>query len=91
MSAFEFTTLTLTFLISLSLIWGSFRAGITPVPSNRKARQTILTAADQAPAGTIIEFGSGWGHLALALAKRYPDRQVVGYEISLSLGWFRYC
>lgn len=83
MSALEFTLLLLTFLISLSIIWNSLRAGITPVPSSRKARQAILTAADLIPAGTIIELGSGWGNLALALAKKYPQRQVIGFEISL--------
>lgn len=82
MTAFEYTVLLLTFLICLSVIWSSLRAGITPVPSSRKARQKILLAADQAAHGTIIELGSGWGNLALALAKRYPDRQVIGYEIS---------
>lgn len=83
MSALEWTILTLTFGASLSLVWNSLRVGITPVPSSRKARQAILTAAELAPEGTIIELGSGWGNLALALAKKYPERQVIGYEISL--------
>lgn len=83
MSLPEATILLLTFLISLSLVWGSLRAGITPVPSSRKARQAILSAADPTPPGVIVELGSGWGSLALALAKKYPQNQIVGYEISL--------
>jgi len=83
MSNFEFSILFVTFIVSLSLIWGSLRSGITPVPSSRKAKQAILKAAAQAPAGTIIELGSGWGTLALALAAQHPDREVIGYEISL--------
>ncbi len=82
MSAFEFTILAIIFLISLSIVWSSLRSGITPVPSSRKARKTILTASQKAPVGTIIELGSGWGNLALALAKEYPERQVIGYELS---------
>lgn len=83
LSATEFIILALTFLVCLSIIWSSFRAGITPVPSSRKARQAILNAAAQSPPGSIIELGSGWGQLALALAAKYPQRHVIGYEISL--------
>ena len=83
MAAIELTILILVFLISLSLVWDSLRCGITPVPSTRKARQAILQATEGAPDGPIIELGSGWGTLALALAKKYPDRQIIGYEISL--------
>ena len=83
LSTTEFTLLALTFLISLSIVWGSLRAGITPVPSSRKARQAILSAAEHAPDDTIIELGSGWGQLTVALATRYPQRKVIGYEISL--------
>lgn len=32
--------------------------------------------------GTIYELGSGWGHLLRHLAKKYPDRTVIGYENS---------
>jgi len=84
MTAIEFTVLLATFLISLSIVWSSLRTGITPVPSNRKARQAILTASEHAPEGIIVELGSGWGTLALALAKKYPLQQVIGYELSLA-------
>lgn len=30
----------------------------------------------------MVDLGSGWGTLVTALAKRYPDRQVIGYELS---------
>lgn len=83
MATLELLVLSITFMACLSIIWSSLRAGITPVPSHRKARQTILAAADLSPLGTIIDLGSGWGHLTLALAKKYPDRTVIGYEISL--------
>lgn len=83
MSTIEFSILAFTFLICLSIVWHSLWAGITPVPSSGKARQAILSAAEQAPEGAIVELGSGWGQLALALATAYPRRQVIGYEISL--------
>ena len=34
----------------------------------------------------IYELGSGWGGVAVALAERYPERTVVGYELSV-LPW----
>lgn len=83
LSMTEFTLLALTFLICLSIIWSSLRTGISPVPSSRKARQAILNTAQLAPEGVIIELGSGWGQLAFALATKYPQRDVIGYEISL--------
>ena len=86
MNAFEFAVLALTFLFCLSVVWGSFRAGITPVPSSRKARRIMLEQAELAPDGTMIELGSGWGHLALSLARRFPQRKVIGYELSV-LPW----
>jgi len=36
--------------------------------------------------GPIIDLGSGWGNFVIRIAKRYPQRQVIGYELSL-LPW----
>ncbi len=33
--------------------------------------------------GPIVDLGSGWGTLVVALARKYPHRQVIGYELSL--------
>ena len=32
--------------------------------------------------GPIVDLGSGWGTLVVALARKYPHRKVIGYEIS---------
>ena len=32
--------------------------------------------------GAIFELGSGWGNLLIPLAKKYPLREIVGYELS---------
>ena len=29
-----------------------------------------------------MDLGSGWGTLVIALARKYPDRKVIGYELS---------
>lgn len=83
MSSLEFAILAVTFFISVSIVWYSLRVGITPVPSSKKARQKILQAAELCPDGPILELGCGWGHLALLMANKFPQRQVIGYEVSL--------
>ncbi|MFT6123599.1 MAG: 16S rRNA A1518/A1519 N6-dimethyltransferase RsmA/KsgA/DIM1 with predicted DNA glycosylase [Oleiphilaceae bacterium] len=57
------------------------------MPSSHKARQAMFQLADDTGDGSIYDLGSGWGHLVIRLAKRYPQRQIVGYELSL-LPWF---
>jgi hypothetical protein len=32
--------------------------------------------------GLLVDLGSGWGCLAICLAKAYPECRVVGYELS---------
>lgn len=54
--------------------------------SSRKARQAMLDALDSAidfpTQKPVIDMGSGWGTLIIALAKKYPQQQVIGYELS---------
>ncbi len=33
--------------------------------------------------GTIIDLGSGWGNFVFPIARQMPERQVIGYELSL--------
>lgn len=56
------------------------------MPSSTKARKVILNCCKGTGTGPIYELGCGWGNLLIALSKRYPNRQIVGYEISL-LPW----
>lgn len=41
---------------------------------------------DFTDSGPIIDLGSGWGNLVLRIAKRYPNKEVIGYEMSI-LPW----
>lgn len=65
-----------------SIVWTSVRVGISPMPSGKQAQDLIVKLVDPLPAGPVYELGSGWGQLAVALAKQFPDRRVVGYELS---------
>lgn len=52
------------------------------MPSSKKARQAIIDLVETAGGGAIVDLGSGWGSLIIRLAMKYPDREVVGYELS---------
>lgn len=46
----------------------------------------MMTLVDETGTGPIIDLGSGWGNFVIRIAKNNPQRQVVGYELSL-LPW----
>lgn len=69
------------------MVISTLQVGISPMPSSSKARKAILNCCKNTGTGPIYELGCGWGNLLIALAKRYPNRQIVGYELSL-LPWF---
>ena len=46
----------------------------------------MFQLADETGDRPIYDLGSGWGHLVLRLAKRYPQRQIEAYELSI-LPW----
>ena len=46
----------------------------------------MMKFVDETGTGSIIDLGSGWGNFVIRIAKRNPQRQIVGYELSL-LPW----
>ena len=82
----ELWVLGLALAAMLSVLWGTLRSGISPMPSSAKARDAILDLLPGELEGEILELGSGWGGLAFSLAKRCPQASVRGYETSL-LPW----
>lgn len=46
----------------------------------------MMELVDETGTGPIVDLGSGWGNFVIRIAKRNPQRQVVGYELSL-LPW----
>ena len=55
------------------------------MPSSKKAREAMLQLVSEAEDKTapIFELGSGWGSLLIPLAKKYPQRKIIGYELSI--------
>jgi trans-aconitate methyltransferase len=79
---------TIVFLLLLplvalcSIVFWSIRNGISPTPTSRKQKEVLLRAITANPAGPVYDLGSGWGTLAIALAKRFPDCKIIGIENS---------
>jgi hypothetical protein len=67
--------------IIISIILFSWHCGISPTPSSLKTKE-IFNQNTLLPQGDIYELGVGWGGMALHLARRFPERQVIGYELS---------
>jgi hypothetical protein len=68
--------------IFLAIVVWSIRNGIGPVPSSPKQVACIVSLIPAESHGLIVELGSGWGTLAFALARRFPNRPVLAYENS---------
>ena len=79
---FALLSLALVLTVFVLLLAYSVRTGISPVPTTPRVAEALLALVPEIPPGTVYELGSGWGNLALALARRFPDRPVVAYELS---------
>ena len=84
MALLELILLIFVLLTVLSIVWTTLQTGISPMMSSGKACQAMLASIDRPANGPLIDLGSGWGTLVIALARKYPRQQVIGYELS----WF---
>lgn len=73
-------------LAVISVVYWTYRTGISPMPSTPKAKAAILKLIkENVPAkldGDILELGSGFLTLALPVAKLFPKNNVIAYEKS---------
>ncbi len=56
------------------------------MPSSNKAYLAMMQLVDETGTGNIVDLGSGWGNFVIRIAKQYPQRQIIGYELSF-LPW----
>ncbi|PWG62726.1 methyltransferase domain-containing protein [Spiribacter halobius] len=49
---------------------------------SRRVAERISGAAEPLPAGPLLDVGCGTGSMALALAERYPERDVIGVDVA---------
>jgi hypothetical protein len=75
--------LILTLYAAGSIIAYSLYNGITPMPTAPRVKRKLLEIINERQiAGKVFELGSGWGTLAIALARVLPHCQVIAYENS---------
>ena len=66
-----------------SIAWYSYLYGISPTPTSAKVKNCLLRMIPSSFNGKVIELGSGWGTLAIALAHKLPEKPIDAFEISL--------
>jgi hypothetical protein len=77
-----FSTLFLILGTWFSVVLWTLKNEISPMPTTEKAKKKILAAIPRETQGIIIDLGSGWGSVAIRLAKLLPHCHVIGYETS---------
>ena len=82
MSIFDLLLLITAILVTLSLIFSTVKLGISPMPSSNKAYNAMVEFVEITGTEAIIDLGSGWGNFVIRIAKKNPQRQVIGYEMS---------
>lgn len=65
----------------LIIIW-SFKNRISPMPSSLAMRKTLFASLEDCSGKRIVDLGSGWGHLIVGMARKFPKAFVTGYENS---------
>lgn len=82
----SFFSVAVLLLAVLSIVYVSWRNGITPMPSSSLVRHEVSNEINRLGAqgqGSIVEAGSGWGTLALHIANQCPGWRIIGVENSV--------
>ncbi len=79
---FGYLIIALFFYVLVSIIYYTFKNGISPMPTGRRVQKGFLEALPKSCKGQIYDLGSGWGTLARALGRKYPEATVIGFETS---------
>jgi len=75
--------LTAFLLGAASIVWKSWRNGISPMPASSRVRSVVAKEINRlAGSGSIIEAGSGWGTLVIHIGKSCKGWKLVGVENS---------
>lgn len=71
-------------IIIISIVYRSYKNGITPMPSNYLMHQAVLNEIKRlAIQGQIVDAGSGWGNLLYKMAMEVPNCTYIGVENSI--------
>ncbi|MDN3505258.1 MAG: hypothetical protein P0S95_06770 [Rhabdochlamydiaceae bacterium] len=75
-------------LAAFSIIYFTFKNGISPMPSSKKVCAEIAKLVSEEK--VVHELGSGFGHLAFAIAKANLNCKVIAYENSFIPFFYTY-
>lgn len=79
----SFLLLLIVIFALITIVFYTLRNGISPMPSGPRVGRVVGDVLGDLPVRNhIVELGAGWGSLALALAQRFPESQIIGYENS---------
>ena len=66
-----------------TIVWYTLKNGMSPMPTGPRIQRAILDVLSRIQRdGVVVELGSGWGTLALGVARKNSDLRVVGFENS---------
>ncbi|MEE2755230.1 MAG: class I SAM-dependent methyltransferase [Myxococcota bacterium] len=82
----ELIPIGLVLFAAFSIVWFTLKTGISPMPSSARVIRKVCSLSTELSPESIYELGSGWGGLAMALAKKNSTSTVTGYELS-TLPW----
>lgn len=74
--------ISISLVCMLSIVFGTIKTGISPMPSGRLATQNALMLLPEEHCNQIFELGSGWGNVAALFAREHPEIEVTGIELS---------
>jgi len=73
----------LALLVVCSIVWTSWRNGITPTPTSPSVMRAVAEEVNRLNSeGVLVEAGSGWGTLGLYLGRHCKNWRVEGVENS---------
>ena len=71
-------------LSGASIVIYTLENGISPSPTGRRVKHKLLEILSDLPSPVrIYELGSGWGTLAVPIARQFRSAEVFGYENSI--------
>ena len=78
----ELGVLAAALAVVLALVVYALITGVAPAPTSPRVASVMLSLIPPAIEGVVYELGSGWGSLAVPLARRLPRCTVRALEIS---------
>lgn len=81
----------LVLIAMLSIVYISWRNGISPMPTSAPVRRAVVGVIKQLPShGLLVEAGSGWGTLALQIGRSCKGLRIIGIENSFIPMWISF-